>query len=187
MKIYLLGANNPETIRMIRAVEKTAPNVRFVGLLDNDPSKKNSSFFGLPVLGGIDLVPALMGENVRFVNLITGNTKTRHEMTQKIISAGGRLANFIHPNVDLTMTKIGVGLYIQEAVVLQALVEISDNTSLHMGALIGHETKIGQSVFIAHAVSISGCCSIGEGTFIGTNATILPRINVGRWPRTCKP
>jgi acetyltransferase-like isoleucine patch superfamily enzyme len=36
-------------------------------------------------------------------------------------------------------------------------------------------------VFIAHGVSVSGCCYIGDGTFIGTNSTILPRISIGKW------
>jgi acetyltransferase-like isoleucine patch superfamily enzyme len=79
------------------------------------------------------------------------------------------------------MTRLGTGLYLQEAVQLQAEVEIGDNTSIHMGAVIGHESKIGQSVFIAHAVSVSGCCSVGDGTFVGTNATILPRTKIGCW------
>ena len=98
-----------------------------------------------------------------------------------MLSEGGHLGNFIHPSIDLTMTKLGAGLYLQEGVQLQAEVELGDNTSIHMGAVVGHETKVGKSVFIAHAVSISGCCSIGDGAFIGTNATILPRIKVGRW------
>lgn len=50
-----------------------------------------------------------------------------------------------------------------------------------MGALIAHESKIGHSVFIAHACSISGCVEIGDGCFIGTNATLLPRIKIGKW------
>lgn len=181
MKIYLLGAANPETIRMIYAVQRSTPNVEFIGFLDNDHNKKNTDFYGLPVLGGLDIVKELANSNVGFVNLITGSTRTRYETSREIVAAGGRLVNFIHPSIDLTMTKVGVGLYLQEAVVMQAGVEIGDNTSIHMGSLIGHETRVGNSVFIAHAVSISGCCSIGDGTFIGTNATILPKINIGNW------
>jgi sugar O-acyltransferase (sialic acid O-acetyltransferase NeuD family) len=181
MQIYLLGAANPETIRMIRAVERVTPNAHFAGFLDNDPAKKGTSFHGFPVLGGLELVGSLRGDDVGFVNLITGNTRVRHETTEQILAAGGRLVNFIHPSIDLTMTRLGVGLYLQELVVVQAEVEIGDNTSLHMAAIVGHESRIGRSVFIAHAVSISGCCEIGDGCFIGTNATILPRVRIGRW------
>ena len=181
MKIYLLGAANPETIRMIYTVQRLTPDLEIAGFLDNDPKKKNSDFFGFPVFGGIEMVESLAHPDVGFVNLITGNTRTRYETSRAIVAAGGRLTNFIHPSIDLTMCSLGVGIYLQEAVVIQACVEIGDNSSIHMGALIGHETIIGNSVFIAHAVSISGCCSIGDGTFIGTNATVLPRIKIGSW------
>lgn len=181
MKIYLLGAANPETIRMIRAVQRAAPNAEFPGFLDNDAAKHGTLFHGYPVLGGLDRVAGLAAKDVGFVNLITGNTRTRHDTTMQILAAGGQLANFIHPTIDLTMTRLGVGLYLQAAVQLQAEVEVGDNTSIHMGAVVGHESRIGRSVFIAHAVSVSGCCTIGDGTFVGTNATLLPRTRVGCW------
>ena len=181
MNIYLLGAANPESIRMIRAVQRADPGAEFLGFLDNDPKKKNREFHGFPIFGGLERIEELAGTDVGFVNLITGDTRTRHETSCAIVAAGGRLTNFIHPSIDLSMTSLGVGLYLQESVVLQAEVEIGDNTSIHIGALIGHETVIGSSVFIAHAVSVSGCCRIGEGCFIGTNASILPRVSIGKW------
>jgi sugar O-acyltransferase (sialic acid O-acetyltransferase NeuD family) len=181
MTIYPLGAANPETIRMIRALQRSTPNLHFPGLLDNDPTKHGTDFFGLPILGGCELISQLVGDNVFFVSLVTGSTMARYETGLSIVNAGGTLTNLIHPSVDLTLTHWGVGNYIQEAVVTQAGVSIGDNSSIHMGALIGHESIIGNSVFIAHAVSVSGCCIIGDGTFIGTNATILPRIKIGKW------
>lgn len=181
MKLYLLGAANPETIRMIRAVQRATANAEFLGFLDNDPKKKNGDFYGFPILGGLECVSGLVREDVGFVNLITGSTRARYETSRDIVAAGGQLANFVHPSIDLTMSRMGVGNYLQEAVIVQAGVAIGDNTSVHMGALIGHETSVGNSVFIAHAVSVSGSCIIGDGTFVGTNATILPRIRIGKW------
>lgn len=181
MRLYLLGAANPETIRMVRAVERACPNITFPGLLDSDPVKHGTEFFGMPVLGGLELVPDLAGPDTAFVSLVTGSTVARLETGRAIVAGGGRLANLVHPTVDLTMTEWGIGNYVQEGVIAQAGVRVGDNSSIHMGALIGHESVIGNSVFIAHAVSISGCCIIGDGTLVGTNATILPRIRIGRW------
>ncbi|MEY2688048.1 MAG: hypothetical protein RL375_2246 [Pseudomonadota bacterium] len=182
MKLYLLGAANPETLRMLAAVQRHTPNLTVGGFIDNDPAKAGTTFFGYPVLGGVDKVPDLARDpNAAFVNLITGSARTRYETGRALVQAGARLTNFIHPGVDLTMTRLGVGNYIQEAVILQAGVTVGDNSSLHMAAIVGHESTIGHSVFVAHAVSISGCCDIGDGCFIGTNATILPRVKIGRW------
>ena len=181
MRVFFIGAANPETIRMIGAIQRVSPDFEGCGFIDNDETKRGTSFYGLPVLGGIDCVPTLLGDDVRFVNLITGSTVARYEVTLDAVSKGAVLTNFIHPSVDLTMTRWGLGNYIQEGVITQAEVEVGDNSSIHIGTLIGHESKIGNSVFIAHAVSISGCCQIGDGCFIGTNATILPRTKIGKW------
>lgn len=181
MMIYFLGAANPETIRMLAAVRRSAPNFLVGGFLDNDTAKHGTQFHGYPVVGGLERVAELAAAGARFVNLITGSTVARYETTLQIVAAGGRLANFIHPSVDLTMTELGTGNYLQESVILQAGVRLGDNCSLHMAAIVGHQSTIGHSVFIAHAVSISGVCTIGDGTFVGTNATLLPRTTIGRW------
>jgi acetyltransferase-like isoleucine patch superfamily enzyme len=70
---------------------------------------------------------------------------------------------------------------VQENVVLQAAVRLGDNSSIHIGTLVGHETVIGNSVFIAHGCSISGLVQVGDGVFMGTHATVIPRISIGRW------
>lgn len=180
-RYYLLGAANPEIIRVIRALQRSTSNFQVAGFLDNDSRKHGTKFFGYDVLGSCELVSELADERTFFVNLITGSTQARFETTRQIKELGGRLGNLIHPSVDLTMVKVGSGVYIQEGVVLQAGVQVGDNSSIHMGALIGHETSIADHVFIAHGVSVSGLCQIGEGSFIGTNSTVLPRMRIGDW------
>lgn len=181
MKLVFIGAANPETIRIARAIEKSDKDFCIHGFIDNDKLKHGKLFYDFPVFGGIEVISEINAPDVFFVNLITSSTSARYEVTLAAVKNGAKLANFIHPSVDRTMTKIGAGNYIQEGVIIQAEVSVGDNSSIHMGSLIGHESHIGSSVFIAHGVSISGCCSIGDGCFIGTNATILPRIKIGMW------
>ncbi|WP_449106425.1 DapH/DapD/GlmU-related protein [Pseudomonas mohnii] len=179
MKIYLLGAINPETIRTANAVQVTNSNIEFA-LLDDDPAKHGTIFYGFPIVGGLDLINQLKGPDVKFVNLIIDSPHVRHEITDKVIASGGSLGNLLHPDLDLTMINIGSGNYIQEAVTLQAEVSIGENTSIHTGALIGHGTKIGNSVIISHGATISEHCRIGDECFIGINATVLPHADIGK-------
>jgi sugar O-acyltransferase (sialic acid O-acetyltransferase NeuD family) len=182
MKVIFVGAANPETKRMILSVQRVQPNFDVAGFIDNDPSKKGTMFHGHPVFGGFEMLDELLrDDDVRFVNLITGSTKTRFETSRTMAARGCRFTNFLHPSIDLTMTRLGVGNYLQENVVIQAEVEIGNNASIHIGTLVGHETKIGHSVFIAHGCSISGSVTIGDGVFMGTHATVLPRLRIGKW------
>lgn len=181
MEIVLLGASNPEAARMILAVQRARPEFRVLGFIDNDPAKQGTSFFGHEVIGDFELLDALVERGVRFVNLITRTTRDQFETSRDIAARGGLFENFIHPSVDLTMVTHGAGLYVQEAVILQAEVRIGDNSSVGIGTLINHETSIGNSVFIAHGCSVSGKVAIGDGAFIGTHAAVLPRVTIGKW------
>jgi sugar O-acyltransferase (sialic acid O-acetyltransferase NeuD family) len=182
MKLVLLGAANPETKRMILSIRRTRPDFDVLGFLDNDPAKKGTDFHGFPVFGGFEELGRFAGDDdVHFVNLITGSTKTRFETSRTMAQRGCRFANFLHPSIDLTMTTLGVGNYLQENVIIQAEVAIGNNSSIHIGTLVGHETAIGHSVFIAHGCSISGSVTIGDGVFMGTHATVLPRLRIGKW------
>jgi sugar O-acyltransferase (sialic acid O-acetyltransferase NeuD family) len=166
---------------MVRAIQQDDPSFHVAGFIDNDENKWGTDFHGFPVFGGFGALPALVERGYRFVNLITGSTQARYETSREMVGRGCQFINFIHPAVDLTMVTLGVGNYIQEAVILQAGVEVGHNSSIHIGTLVGHETIIGSSVFVAHGCSISGKVQIGDGAFVGTHATILPRLRIGRW------
>ena len=181
MRLVFLGAANPETARMIDALQATVPNFEVAGFLDNDPAKKGSSFLGYPVLGGFESLPEIDLDEHVFVNLITGSTRIRYETSLQMARQGCRFANFIHPSVNLSRVELGVGNYIQENVITQAGVTIGDNSSVHIASLISHEVTLGNSVFVAHGVSLAGCVTVGDGTFIGTHATVLPRLKIGKW------
>ena len=179
-KIAFIGANNPETARMISAINSTQSNTpEFVGFIDSDPKKANTHFLDYPVFGGYETAKPLIKKGISFVNLITRDCITRLETSLKIKNLGGNFTNFIHPNVNLEMVKMGVGNYIQENVILQANCSIGNNSSIHMGSLIGHETVIGNSVFIAHGCNISGLVEINDCVFIGTGVSIIPRVTIG--------
>lgn len=181
MKLIFIGANNPETIRMIKAVSINNPNIEIGGFIDNDPQKIGKLFYGYPILSGSKNIDPKLIEKYKFVNLITRDAITRYKISREIELAGGEFENFIHPSVNLQMVKMGLGNYIQENVVIQAEVDIGNNCSIHIGSLIGHESKIGNSTFIAHGCSISGLTTIGDGVFVGAGVTILPRLTIGEW------
>ncbi|KPC52696.1 acetyltransferase [Amantichitinum ursilacus] len=179
-QILLLGANNPESPRMLKRVRE-ATGAQFAGYIDNDPAKAGTDFYGLPIFGGFEVLPRFSPQEYDFVNLISGDCHTRHRTTQTLRDAGFELANLIHPQIDLDMVQLGRGIYLREGVIVQAGVQLADNVCMHMGALIGHETTVGVSSFIAPGVNVCGLVQIGKGVFIGAGATIMPRLKIGDW------
>jgi acetyltransferase-like isoleucine patch superfamily enzyme len=52
---------------------------------------------------------------------------------------------------------------------------------VYVGSNIAHDTKIGESSFIAVNCSIAGCITVGKGVYVGTGASIIPRLKIGDW------
>lgn len=179
MRIVLFGANNPESARIVHELMNDDEDIESIEFLDND--KTLTDVCGLPILGGWDRFPDIAKERYWFVNIVTGSTKKRWEVTRKLIYFGCKFTNFIYPGVNRFMVNLGMGIYIQEGVLLQAGIKIGDHVAIHTGAIVAHECTIGAHSFIAHGACISGKVEIGEGVFVGANATILPRIKIGKW------
>ena len=182
MNVYFVGAKSPEVRRQIAAQQRAHHEFRPVGFVDNDPEKWGQTFVDLPVLGGFAIVPRVLEDDpaAYFVNLITGSTRARFETSAELAKLGCRFTNLIHPSVDLTDVEVGVGNYIQEDVKLQGGVTVGNNSSIHVGAVVSHESVVGHSVFISHAL-IGGEVTLEDGSFVGLNGTITPRRTVGRW------
>ena len=180
-KMLILGANNPEVVRLFECFKEANLDWKLVGFLDNDPQKKGGNFIGYKVFGGYEVIKQEAFKDCYVVNAITRDCRTRKMTTDQLLSCGAKLTNLIHPNVNLSYVKYGKGLFIQESVILQADVIVEDNVAINMGSLIGHESFIGESTFIAPGCTISGSVKIANGVLIGTGTTIVPRIKIGEW------
>lgn len=179
-RLLLLGANNPEVARQARALQQSG-EVHIEGFLDNDPAKHAQSFHGFPVLGGVAELVRWKGTGVECVNVITRDTRTRHQTTRQLLAAGARLGQFIHPSVNLELVDYGVGCYLQEFAVVQAGVRLGRNVSVSAGSIVNHECSLGDSVFVAPGANLCGIVELGDGVFVGASAVVLPRLKIGAW------
>lgn len=177
-KVAFIGANNPETARMLRDVQ-AATGVEFIGFFDNDPGKKGKTFCGLPVFGGFDDLVTFDRAAFGLVNLITRDTTTRHQTTRFFIDNGFLGADFIHPSINLNGVRLGQGVYLQEGVIVQGGVIIADNVCVNSGATISHECHLGTSCFVAPGATLAGLVSLAPGVMIGAGAVVMPRLTLG--------
>jgi sugar O-acyltransferase (sialic acid O-acetyltransferase NeuD family) len=73
----------------------------------------------------------------------------------------------------------GDNCFILEDNTIQPFVRIGNNVVLWSGNHIGHSTEIKDHVMITSHVVISGCCTIGEYSFLGVNATVRDETVIG--------
>ena len=77
---------------------------------------------------------------------------------------------------------VGDNCFILEDNTIQPFVKIGNDVTLWSGNHIGHDSTIGDHVFIASHIVVSGHVNVGEYCFIGVNATLRNSINIA--PRT---
>lgn len=81
---------------------------------------------------------------------------------------------FVWHNVE-----IGENVFIFENNTVQYYVKIGDNVILWSGNHIGHRSVIGNDCWLTSHNVISGFCKIGQGSFIGVNATLGDNVILG--------
>lgn len=142
----------------------------------------SSNFLGLPLVALDDLTKAYPPDEVELMIGIAYSrvNRNRREMFEAVKGLGYRVISYVCSRAitwpDLT---VGEGAFIFEANVIQPYVRIGINSVLWSGNHIGHDSTIGDHVFVASHVVVSGNCRIGDNTFIGVNATLRDGITIG--------
>lgn len=150
------------------------------GVLDNY-KRKGESVNGCPVLGPVDLVQdAALRESCEFVVAIS-DFKLRREWAQLVRSAGGRLANLLHPNIVVSPSaRLGEGVMVNAFSFIYANAHVGDLTLIESHCVIGTEVVVGEACMIAPGVHINRGARIGEDTFVGSGGMVAPNVTIGR-------
>lgn len=111
-----------------------------------------------------------------------GNPKLRYKLFKKFESLDGVFSSTISPlaTIGFFDNHIQEGTNLMSNSILTSSVKIGKGVLINLNCTIGHDTKIGDFVEMCPGVNASGNCFIDDFTFIGTNATILPNIKIGK-------
>ena len=81
--------------------------------------------------------------------------------------------------------RLGIGNYIGPGVVISQNTIIGNHCIVNCNSVIGHDTVLKSFTYISSGACIGGTgVEIGEGAFIGLNATIINKpIKIGNWSK----
>jgi sugar O-acyltransferase (sialic acid O-acetyltransferase NeuD family) len=111
-----------------------------------------------------------------------GNPILRKKMCDKFESVGGVLTSIISANSDIGNfgVLIGQGCNIMSGSIISNDVSIGRGGLIYFNVVITHDCKVGKFVEFSPGVNVSGSCIIGDYSILGTNATLLPKIKIGK-------
>lgn len=172
------GGVGKETTWIIEQINQIKEEWNIVGFIDDNESIWNSEINGYKVLGGVDYLKTL-SEDI-YVVIAIANYKIKKTIVEKLENKF-KFATIIHPEVYITRNSIiGHGSIVYPTVIMTTNINIGNHVIVSPKCGIGHDSIIKDYVSLLWNVNISGFDIIGEGTLIGSGATIIQNIKVGK-------
>lgn len=158
---------------------------RIVALFDNDPHAQ-SPLPGVPLAigwdGFCDWHKRRQHSPLGFAIAIGGERgEDRLRIASHLLEAGLTSITAIHPSAYVSPTaQVAHGCQLLVHCTVGVDVELGEQCIINTGATVDHECRLGPGVHLAPGATLAGCVAIEACSFIGTNATVLPRIRIGR-------
>ena len=183
-RLIILGAGGfgREVAGYARLMQERGSGWDIAGFLDDNPDAlKGYEDLDFGIIGSIqDYFPQ---EEDLFANGI-GQPALRKQLVEKLESRGARFTTIIHPSVIIGRNvTFGDGCVFPPNVVLTADVRIGRHTCLNVGTCVSHDAVLGDFVQTSNFCDITGYVTLEDGVFMGSHATVLPSITVGKWAK----
>lgn len=110
-----------------------------------------------------------------------GGVFHRYKLYQKLVDLEYNPVSVIAKNAQVSpFANLGEGLNIMSFVFIGPDSKIGTGSLINAYSSIHHDVVIDRFVEVSPGVKILGNCTIGAFSTIGTNATILPKIKIGK-------
>lgn len=181
MRVLIVGAGGHAQVvadcllRMAEAGYSVTP----IGYVDDNPLLHGVVYLGLPVLGGLAMIPTTPHDALL---LGIGSNHTRRRLYALLSEGGEHFATAIHPRAIVAPdVVIGAGTLVAAGAVINTGTTVGGNVIINTGATVDHGNQIGDHAHIAPGVHLGGDVIVGAGTLVGIGAIVMPQRTVGRW------
>lgn len=159
-----------------------------IHLFDNNPSIE-SPLPGIPISYGPDgilsFIDALRHQelspsDIDCIAAIGGaHGEARETMTLFMESHGFKPRSLIHKSAMISpCANIGKNVQLLAGSIIGAFASIGDYSIINTGANVDHDCTIGRNCHLAPRAALAGEITVEDNVFVGTNATILPRLRI---------
>ena len=148
-----------------------------------DPNLKiGNQVFGVPVIGGDEILNQIAPNEVLLVNGLGANpcVSSRRRLFENMKARGFSFDAVRHPSAVVgPECGLGESSQIMAGAVLQNRVRIENNAVINTRASIDHDCAIGAHAFVSPGAVLCGVVTVAESAFIGAGALVLPGIHIG--------
>jgi len=143
--------------------------------VENEYFQENSTLYALPIIPLETMQNVYSPDEFEVYIAVTyvKLNRARTRLYNIVKTKGYRCASYVSSRAFVWHNvKIGENTFIFEDNTIQHHVSIGNNVVLWSGNHIGHRSVIEDNCWLTSHDVVSGFCRIGEGSFIGVNATL---------------
>jgi len=175
-KIVVVGAG--DHAKVVVETLWSIGNFEVVGLVD--PSFTCTEVLGLFVLGGDELLPGLLQQDVSAAIIAIGSNSKRQQIGQSLLKMGFVLPPVIHPSAHISPSAtIGQGTIVMPRAVVGTLSIVNELAIINTGAIVEHDNNIGNAAHIAPGAALAGRVQVGDRALVGVGSAVRPGISIG--------
>lgn len=154
-----------------------------VAITDSDPKRRGSSVMGIPVVGGDEQLPELLGKSIKHVAIGVGSVKdnlTRKRLFDMAVGYGFIPVIVVHPDAVIAASVvIGRGSVVLAGAIVSPNARIGENVVVNTGAIIEHDCVLGDHVHVATGACLASTIAVGRLAHIGLGAMVKECICIG--------
>ena len=107
------------------------------------------------------------------------NFSVRQQIIERLTRKGAKFVTIVSKSAYIIDSRnIGIGCFIAANTFISSAVKIHNHVLLNYGNSVGHDAEIGAYSVISPNCSISGNSRLGDNVFLGSGATIAPKVQV---------
>lgn len=179
MSIIIYGAGGHA--RLLLEVMERSGIGPFAGFIDENPALHGTKIEGLPILGSLDKLPALIRvHRIQRAVIGVGDNAARRKLAAHARTLNLRMLSIVHPSAIISPSAhIGEGTVVLPGAIISAFARIGEANIINTRASVDHDCQTGDFVHIAPGATLCGGVTVGDNTLIGAGVTVIPEICIG--------
>ena len=179
--IVIIGAGGHAKVVadiILKRKQLLGDKVNIIGFLDDNLEKiQYDTIFGIPILGGTNLVEKFKCKNYEYI-IAVGNNFLRRKIVD--MHSDVKYYTAIHPESIIgNEVQIGEGTVVMANTVINSYTKVGKHCILNTSCVIEHDNFIESYVHISPNATLCGNVSINRYSWIGAGATIIQNKKIG--------
>jgi acetyltransferase EpsM len=175
-EILLFGAGGHAS-KLVGILEEQG-NFTIAGYISTE--EKGTVIHNYAVLGNVEDYNSSSALREKFYHIAIGENSVRYEIYEAVNRNHERLAAIISSHAVIAPDALaGSGTAVLHNVVIWNRVKTGICCIIDTGAIVEHDSEIGDFVNISPGATICGGVTIGRGAIIGAGATVIEKVTIG--------